>query len=528
MVILAHLYAQPDEPDLISQMDDLANWDNQTIINAVIRLHRPLRHHLESYRAQIASRLGKRIAAIKLLELHKTYLTIGDQHLPLSRKRLRELAKEQSNSAKAKYKSGGNTNNSFSSALCGQFRIQPPNWRKFGVMPSLNRLMCNEWWFKKLKKLHDRKFEGFLREIGRVNKHEGIYASNWAVDIHQESKSSNSRFFDDHFIVNEDGEFFELKDVVSKSVSDPRIRKCELMTRISGFEKIAENRGDVPLFVTLTAPGVFHRAYAQGGLNQKFNGSTPREAQAWLMQTWARCRAAYHREGIKPYGFRVVEPHHDGTPHWHLLLFMPKDDALVLTEILRKYWLAEYADEPGAKKHRIVFVDLDPTKGSAAGYMAKYISKNLDGSDIDYDQYGNDAPKAAERIVASCSVWGIRQFQQIGGPPVSVWRELRRLRKPCSYPDLEPAREAADSGDWSGYVRAMGGPLSVRGAMPIRLARKFISPDKTRYRDAFTKQIVGLELGTVIVPTRFHEWTLVRKVASESGSWREAPLDLCQ
>ena len=103
-------------------------------------------------------------------------------------------------------------------------------------------------------------------------------------------------------------------------------------------------------------------------------------------------------------------------------------------------------------------------------------------------------------------------------PPVSAWRELRRLRSATSYAQLEPVREAADSGDWFGFVRAMGGPLSVRSAMPIRLAHKFVQSDKTRYQGLFTKQIVGLEMDSVIVPTRFHEWTLVRKAVSDVGA----------
>ncbi len=73
---------------------------------------------------------------------------------------------------------------------------------------------------------------------------------------------------------------------------------------------------------------------------------------------------------------------------------------------------------------------MDPAKGGAVGYIVKYIAKNIDGHQI--GEKGNleaetTASEGARRVRAWASLWGLRQFQQLSEPSVSVWRELRRL-----------------------------------------------------------------------------------------------------
>ena len=163
-------------------------------------------------------------------------------------------------------------------------------------------------------------------------------------------------------------------------------------------------------------------------------------------------------------------------------------------------------------------------------YQLKYISKNIDGSDISKDLYGNDAKPAASNIDAWSATWNIRQFQQIGGPSVTVWRELRRLKE-STQPEVVKAFIAADSGDWAAFVMAMGGAMLPRRNRPIHPyyqskdnetidmeTGEVIQNNLTRYGDTKPASIVGLICKNIISKTKTRVWKKIMQPMTACGS----------
>lgn len=413
---------------------------------------------------------------------------------------------------------------------------------------ALLKMQCDKWWARQLKTLRRQFLELLEIATGQVGKdlyhdkkskkfkRKGIspYSSKQAQREFNFAQASGRQFLEMMELQSSDGDVISLIEAVKSGMANPANRRNELMLRIRETEELADEMGYVGVFYTITCPSRFHAN------SSKWNGETPKDAQNYLTQTWARARSKLNRRGLKYFGVRVVEPHADGCPHWHMMLFMPKNKLQEVNAILRWYFIQEDKTElydyygPVATRAKVVteWVDInthgvhvktvekcvsyragtkkselfktykqkrrewglkksqgkkakapskfyrtfsprfdaitmDKSKGSAASYIAKYISKNIDGymlGDHEDAETGENLQEQANPVLAWASTWNIRQFQFQGSPSVTVYRELRRMRTAISDDVIEPIRHAADTANWKDYVKLQGGMCIGRAA----------------------------------------------------------------
>lgn len=242
-----------------------------------------------------------------------------------------------------------------------------------------------------------------------------------------------------HCLYSKDaGRVYTLSELAAFGFAGATAHNCGVVTAVRGAEEYASRNGYVGLFVTLTLPGRFHPVrLADGGRlvpNEKYDGATPRDGQQWLLKSWGRVRAELKRQGVQMHGLRFVEPHSDGSPHWHVLLWVKGSwQAAQLEETVRHYWLRDGGDEPGAWRNRVRIGRM--CAGGASGYVAKYIAKSIASqAQTEHETLANsekstvgmfDRDFCAERK-AWASTWGIRQIQSVGVPNTAGWRLLRK------------------------------------------------------------------------------------------------------
>lgn len=446
-----------------------------------------LRERFEAAKAEARDRKGHALREVQAVRVHKAR-TLA--HGRMADKELRDLAERRAELLGQLIDGLHQATDAAGLLAWINGQVQPLQGRPFdfeGEAPQadqlrafLARARCALWWRRQLRRAAVRHRETEANQRGEVcATRRQPYVTHDTLHRHQLRRAANLAMMQATELENREGQVMTLADLAATTTSNKAIRRGELMTRITGCEKLAEAHGMPGVFLTLTAPSRFHAVHRHGGKNSRHDGSTPRDAQAWLSACWAKARAALQRRGLGIFGFRVAEPHHDGTPHWHALLWAESRAALLAVWFtIRAAWLAEDGDEPGAATYRCKGVMMRP--GGASGYIAKYVAKNIDDAGAVAteghrdDDYSEAVPRpaqadvfggTAQRVEAWASCWGIRQFQAIGQPPVTVWRELRRVPTEAhggATPRLAVAFEAANReghrrADWAAYVLAQGG-----------------------------------------------------------------------
>lgn len=162
-----------------------------------------------------------------------------------------------------------------------------------------------------------------------------------------------------------------LENIVISAYHNPDRYYAEIQNRVNTLVEEAKRRKLVPIFMTLTLPGEYHRMKQNRSgklvLNENYNGVEPREAIKVLTKMFAKLRQDRSLKELsreERIYYRVNEPHKDGTPHTHILLYVPSDKVDRVVQAFRRIF------DPKAN-------DIQTDIQDASAYVMKYINKTL-------------------------------------------------------------------------------------------------------------------------------------------------------
>ena len=391
------------------------------------------------------------------------------------------------------------------------------------------RRVCDPaFWRRALRKTLWRAIEAAHLSLKLVGGRKGAkYVSNQSVKIKAGQLAKQADWLAASSVETIDEETGEvstlpLTDLVEKN---EKMRLAEFYAWAAGVSELAKADGLIPAMLTLTLEPEWHPnpLYRTTGA---WNGQSPAAAHKDMNQRWRQLRASLAQRGIALAGFRAVEPHRDGCPHWHLLVyFLPQNQNVIIEEVL-KLWpgklrvrrraavqkadIETYYDAPAdavgagraaVKKGEGAQAELSIINDAVASvvtYVTKYVMK----------QRTND------RAAAWRSCWNIRGIQWVGvRNAFSVWRQLRKVsEKRMLQQGVERALwNRARNGEVAEFLKLLGG-LAAAPAHAVVKARGAWESRENKYGET-GRRLIGVVLEAVgqvavFIKTRFKNWVL--------------------
>ncbi|EBG7332992.1 replication endonuclease [Salmonella enterica] len=416
--------------------------------------------------------------------------------------------------------------------IAEHFKADPPEWSRFTgkkltleqLKIAISKMLSVRFWSRHFRTFTRRWREHLYIAVGDVRRQRSVICSpQWVQHWLASRKRGREIMAETDLEDEETGETLPLLSAVDASVSNNEKRRAEMLTRVKGLEELAaldhmsQDSDYVALFFTWTAPQQYHAWLETGRRNRKWNGASPRETQRYFTRTFKNFSTALTRRDIHIFGMHVTESHHDGTPHWHGILFVRREQEATLRDVFEGYANAENcsAHRPGKppEQSQLMIKPVDKRMGSLTAYITKHICRNLEGCAPGGrdKETGRPWTELARHSAAWASLWGIKQFQFTGGPPVSVWRELRKLSDQKQADSVSPVfgelHHAAGAGDWAEYTRLQGGLPAARKNLTMRTWYQAASePDECGQYTAIIKGVYLPGTGKAPVATRTRKW----------------------
>lgn len=285
----------------------------------------------------------------------------------------------------------------------------------------------------------------------------------------------------------------------------------ELYVRVKAMESIAEENGWTWSMITLTCPSNFHPSPSKGKCS--WDKSTPKEGHNFLSKLWRNIQRSLSNKGILPgvkyFGLRVVEPHEDGCPHWHILIFhSPSCYPVITDEVKKRFNWSDIAAD--IKCDLPVYFDskgLGENKASAATYLFPYIMKNIPAESNQLSFFHDEAPnpncmKSSTLTLLRVDAWRrtykIRAFAFFGvNGSITLWRELRRLKTIKKSSELSGGLKKIASLTWKNDFKSFFKAISLDEETPTLAKETRVN----KYGEIYSI-VVGIKYKEELIKTR--------------------------
>lgn len=190
-----------------------------------------------------------------------------------------------------------------------------------------------------------------------------------SVDLKLEKQK---KFLSD-FVIDIFDKDFNLLDSSMGANINPTKYFAEVNNRVNSLFKYAKMLDLYPVFLTQTLPPKYHFNAP------KYDGSSVKDGVRSLSARWASFLRLKIFKNIKKsinhnmIYIRVLEPHKDGTPHAHVLMFIPKNYILKVKQVFKRHFSVD-----GASKYAQDFkYTWSGNSGGAVAYIMKYLNKTF-------------------------------------------------------------------------------------------------------------------------------------------------------